>query len=272
MRKHLVSSGGVRTAAKAIALSACCIMIAAACGMGPKPIVVDEALSANRDRLEVKRGVSPLGKIWNYHFGDYEIVSSKKGWTVTTAQSNDFFGNLEEGQKTQKFSFVMKGPTEDTAQVNAAQNVGFWRAEIEPGLSMESNELLGAPVHCAALISMSDDPADHWTLVVSSAGRPKEEAANRSESFLTNGARKILLVRVTSNKDGTGSGLNSNLGFQFLEDGEAVGAVQYFSGALWGPLKNFVYLRRDLDPKTKLLLAAAMTAVLQFEMSGTLGL
>lgn len=42
--------------------------------------------------------------------------------------------------------------------------------------------------------------------------------------------------------------------------------VQYYAGGALGLNKNVVYLRRDIDPQMKLLLASAMTAIMQYKL------
>ena len=55
-------------------------------------------------------------------------------------------------------------------------------------------------------------------------------------------------------------------GFEFWEAGQSLGAVQYYAGGVSGLNKNVVYLRRDLDPQMKLLLASAMTAIMEYKL------
>lgn len=55
-------------------------------------------------------------------------------------------------------------------------------------------------------------------------------------------------------------------GFEFWEAGQSVGAVQYYAGGALGLNKNVVYLRRDIDPQLKVLLASAMTAIMEYKL------
>jgi len=51
------------------------------------------------------------------------------------------------------------------------------------------------------------------------------------------------------------------LGYEFIESGQSLGAVQYFGGSF--DFTQVVWMHSGLDARTKLILAAAMTAVLQ---------
>jgi hypothetical protein len=59
-------------------------------------------------------------------------------------------------------------------------------------------------------------------------------------------------------------------GFEFWEAGQSLGAVQYYAGGALGLNKNVVYLRRDIDPQLKLLLASAMTAIMEYKLEALL--
>ena len=55
------------------------------------------------------------------------------------------------------------------------------------------------------------------------------------------------------------------MGFEFIEDGHSHCAVEYFSSGISGMYKNTVWMDRDADPRMRLVLAAAMTAVLELK-------
>src|SRR5262249_51950922 len=55
------------------------------------------------------------------------------------------------------------------------------------------------------------------------------------------------------------------MGFEFVEAGRSLGAVEYFSSGISGMYKNTVWMAKDADPRMRLVLAAAMTAVLELE-------
>jgi hypothetical protein len=60
-------------------------------------------------------------------------------------------------------------------------------------------------------------------------------------------------------------------GYEFREGDRAIAALQFYGGGYPGSKKHLVvYLRGDLDARTKLLLATAMTAILQSKINATL--
>ena len=59
-------------------------------------------------------------------------------------------------------------------------------------------------------------------------------------------------------------------GYEFWDAGRSIGAVQYYAGGALGLNKNVVYLRRDIDPQAKLLLASAMTAIMEYKLEALL--
>ena len=57
------------------------------------------------------------------------------------------------------------------------------------------------------------------------------------------------------------------LGYEFVEEGRSLCAIQTFSGSLRSN-ERVVWMHRSLDAGTRLALVAAMTAILQMESSG----
>jgi hypothetical protein len=52
-------------------------------------------------------------------------------------------------------------------------------------------------------------------------------------------------------------------GYRVVEVNRAIVAVQYFGGGIWGTNKCIDWIHQALEPDMKLLMAAAMTAVLE---------
>ncbi len=75
-------------------------------------------------------------------------------------------------------------------------------------------------------------------------------------------------MTVTSNRHGDDPRSLPATGYEFMEGDQAIGALQYFGGGLWGTNKNIVWIHQELDADMKLLLAAAMTAVLEAQLFG----
>jgi hypothetical protein len=53
------------------------------------------------------------------------------------------------------------------------------------------------------------------------------------------------------------------MGYEFVEEGYSLCAVEYFSSGISSFFKNTVWMDRRADPRMRLVLAAAMTSVLE---------
>ena len=87
-----------------------------------KNIFISDDLAATSEKFKVKMGTQWMGKIWNFKFGDYAVVKSKLGWTVTSQKGN-FINTRTESKTENKFSFVLCNKDLDSAFVNAINNV-----------------------------------------------------------------------------------------------------------------------------------------------------
>ena len=232
----------------------------AAPSVAQKTILLGDSLAANADRLRVDKGTQWSGLIPRWRFGDYAVASSRAGWTTTTTKSN-LFNTETESNSTEKFSFVLTNKTTDSAMVNAAHDImvqALRSLELGNGWSFGTDELVQEADNFTALITINRDTTETWALFM---GVTRRDTGGNFDVFLTNGVRRISLSMASSNRDVFDlSGLPA-LGYEFAEDGHSIGAVQYFAGS-FGPTQ-FVWIRRGLDAKTKLVLAAAMTALLQ---------
>ena len=232
-----------------------------------KDIIISDTLSANSERLPVKMGVQWMGKMWKFRFGDYAVVSSKMGWTTSSSKSN-LFNTKTETKSREKFSFIMTGRSNDSAVVNAANNLeiqSMQEIEILPHIYSGNNEVLKQARNFSAFITINNDSAYTWALLMNVIRTSVNE--NSYNAFITDGERKIVITPATSNKNGTDSRKMPALGYEFYENGTSIGAVQYYGGGMLGMNKNIVWIGKNLDDKTKLLLAAASTAILQIKVN-----
>lgn len=168
-----------------ILFSGCCI--------AQKNITIPDSLSAHSDMRKVKLGSQGPGKMWKMSFGDYTVFSSKKGWTAGGARSN-FFNTKTESKTTDKFSFLLTNKLNDTARVNAANNIlikTLQEIEIIPGFSWGENELLLKSRNFSAYININHDTSETWALLMHVA-RVHDSTATY-EAFNTNGARRIFI-------------------------------------------------------------------------------
>ena len=87
-----------------------------------KELMISKKLAENSEMLKVNMGTQWMGKIWKFKFGDYEVVDSKMGWKKVKTKSN-LLNTKSEVNSNQKFSFVLTNKTNDSAIVNAVENI-----------------------------------------------------------------------------------------------------------------------------------------------------
>ena len=92
-------------------------------------------------------------------------------------------------------------------------------------------------------------------------------AQGTHDALLTNGERKIIVTPTSSNKNGGDTRSFLALGYEFIENGQSLCALQYYGGGALGMNKNIVWIHNNLDEKVKLILAAASTAILQIKVN-----
>ena len=224
-----------------------------------KTIRLRDTLAGRADRLDVKKGTQSAGHIAKWRFGDYAVVASKGGWTTT--QTDAWFFELESAA-AEKFSFVLANGTADSAMVNAARHVTVQSLRALPvgnGWWLGQDELVQESDNLVALIRLTRDTSDAWQLFMGVTNGGGTEG--RYDAFLTDGTRRIVLAAASSNKDVYDIRGWPALGYEFVENGQSVAAVQYFGGSAGAA--SVVWMQRNLDEEMKLILAAAMTAVLQ---------
>ena len=234
--------------------------------LAQKNIVISENLTSNSELLKVKMGAQRMGKIMKFSFGDYAVVSSKMGWTKSSSKTN-FFSTKTETKSSQKFSFTLSNSMGDSAFVNAARDVEVQilrESEIIPFFIIGNDELLLEERNFTAFITINRDTTETWSLIMNTAIGTNADSSGTA--ILTNGVRKILLFTASSNKNGTDKRLFPALGYEFVENEQALCALQYYGGGALGLNKNIVWIHHDLDLKLKLILAGAMTSVMQLKL------
>ena len=251
--------------------------VSSAVAVSNKTIQIDEDLRVNAEVLQVSLGTTTPAHQVNIEFGEYSVVSSKVREGGETTTTSDFLNPVVRTRVRNYFTFVLKGATSATARVKAEWNIlseesgpcleidlgsnariqyCFSDQEPQPGF----HDLIIAPVW------IDGETASRWTLLLDVVRSESGLTERAGQSYLTDGSRRIEIRPVTS------AGPAKNLldlparGFEFWEAGQSLGAVQYYAGGAWGLNKNVVYLRRDLDPQMKLLLASAMTAIMEYKL------
>jgi hypothetical protein len=235
------------------------ILVAARVSAAQHNIVISDSLAANADTLTVKKGAQWLGRMPKWRLGDYAVASSKMSSTATRTAGN--LSGTSEMRSSGKFSFVLTNGTGDSASVQAEHNmtVHSLHKESEHGWSIASDEVTLDSQNATAHITINGDTTDTWALVLGVRVAHRSELI--SNAVLTNGVRKIVLSDVTSVRHGRFDLRGTAAGYEFIEDGRSLGALQYRGGTLG--MTNIVWMLRSVDARTKLLLAAAMTAILQ---------
>ena len=235
-----------------------------------KSLVISDSLKANSEMLKVKMGIQTTGKIPKFKAGDYAVVSSKMAWLHSSSTSN-FFNTKSESKSSQKFSFVLTGPGADSAKVDAATNTQ-WQThnsvQVSEHFSWGDDELLKQSINFSASISLTSDTSKVWVLVMQDETGSQTNGKNKA--FLTDGARRIQIFPVSSDSDGQHS-MSPALGYEFVEIGKSVSALQYSGGGMFPLNHNIIWLHKATDPKMKLVLTAAMIAILELKFGQQVG-
>ena len=215
-----------------------------------KTIIISDSLTAHAEKLEVKMGGLWMGKIRKFSFGEYAIVSSKGMGNTSGSSKSNFFGTKTESTVTRKFSFVLSNATNDSASVQAGSHqvmVEHLREiALGNGWTVGNNERMESS-NFTALITINRDTTDTWALFMGTN--------QNGEGYLTNGKRQVMLKFASSNKKIENTSPLNSMGYEFMEDGKSLCALQFFSA-------NKVWIHKSLDTKMKLVLASAMTSVL----------
>lgn len=239
-------------------------LMAPGMSMAAPGIIIDEDLRSGADMHKVSLGMQKPGRTWNFKFGDYSILSSKAPGAVTTTT----LGGTHHTR--QEFSFVMKGADPATVQVSAVQN---GRAEdirdlsLGAGFAIDLEAIAGGTDDLAASIRLDGDQGEPWMLLLNVERRMANTIEETNMSLLASGEREIRIEPVTSDPPGEKPSSLPARGYQFFEADRPIAAVQYLGAGVLGFNKNVVYLRRDLDPGTRLMLAAAMAVIMQAKIN-----
>ena len=228
-----------------------------------KLIRIDEGLKANSKVLRAKRkGVSSVGK---YEFGPYRVISGQGGWEKSTRKSPLFSDDSSIKSSTQK-SFVFINDQADTALVRiaVAENIeidaGSWF--IRTFTSWSDAEVKHGEGIFECTFSFSSDTA-LWSLVAIYPVAAEVDGMYQMDDhtvfrgLLTNNQNQIEISEIDINEEGKSPFLNPVLGYEFRSASGSLAAVQVLPANRW-----YVWIREDLDPDLKFVLASAATAML----------
>jgi nucleoid DNA-binding protein len=255
-------------------------VVSPAVASSDKTIQIDEDLRVNAEVLTVVLGTSTPAHQVNIKFGEYSVVSSnaREGRQTTTSE---FLSPVAHTRIRNYFTFVLKDAASTTAKVKAEWNILSEKPgqclEIDLGIDVDIEYCLGDEepkpgLHdlVVATVQIDGEAASRWTMLLDVVRSESGLTERAGTSFLTDGSRQIVIRPVTS------AGPAKSLldlparGYEFWDAGRSIGAVQYYAGGALGLNKNVVYLRRDIDPQAKLLLASAMTAIMEYKLEALL--
>ncbi len=237
-----------------------------------KNIRIDEDLAANSVPERIKLGTQTFKKMGKYTFGEFQVLEGEVGWTTTTGGSN-LFGTKAEYTSSNKFSFTMADKSSNTATVNAACKVRMkakMEAELVAHFFIGEDEILLNEENFTATLFLNNDTTNLWLLIMKrSMGTESEHPGG---AFLANRDRKILIISASSDYPGLKQRLLPARGYQFIEGQTTLAALQYLGAGTLGMNQCFAWIRKDLDTDTRIVLAAAITALLHKELNEMTGI
>jgi hypothetical protein len=215
-----------------------------------KSIEVPEALRSDTTVMDVHgRQDLPFNQV--IRFGDYGSSKIDRGWTQT--RSHEFESNFAVRFKAakQKLGFHLHGPQGREAQVLAVSRFELNEVEL-------LKDYLSYPTHYANTFAGTVIPAQgtggDWEFLVHDpeGGSPRHMDTGR----MTDKAGRQILIRGVKKAEGApGVMAWENYGFEFVQDGQTIGAVSLLS-------KGRVWLRQSLDADTSLVVASVATALM----------
>jgi hypothetical protein len=260
-----------------IALLISGLLAAAPALAAPKTIPISDSLAANADKLKVKMGAHSMGHIAKWRIGDYAVVSSKLGTTHINTGSN-FWKTKSDSTSSTRFSFVMSADPADSVTVIAEhrfRSQSEHEFKLTKSVGLGNNGLLGEADVFSALITMNADTTVKWALFKGSTINANGDSV--FEAHLTSAERKIVIAPVVvdpqkgKRRPSFFAQLGAQIippamGYEFVEGGRSVCAIQTFGGP-YKETGRMVWMHRGLDARDKLVLAAAITAILQIELT-----
>ena len=262
----------------------------------PKPAsAIDADLRAHADRWEVLERKSGAGKAREFQFGDYATVGGEIG--AHGGKTTRTHLALEKHRRVvTSYSFVLQGTGASTASVQATQTAEVtWHTLLEflPGLYVgpagggveyssdpeedeeeacwENDDACWEDDEGHKQVKSSIDEQLSATIVVD-GGAPASWRlaldANRSgvlfglevrSASLTDGQRVIAVTPSTAFERTDGG---PTWTYRFVEGGTTLAALEFADRT-----QSVVLMRQELPEETRLVLAAAMTAILQGQAS-----
>ena len=223
---------------------------------GKKPMKIDSTFKASAVQLPVKRqgGISSLLK---YDYAEYTMQSVKHKPEV----SKGGFGFLKfAGKEVRKtsFSFVLTNKLQDTARIfsalvfNNELSRSYYFFEGWGGTQIDKS----TDIYTSNLTLTGD--TSHWEILVMDRMRFMEESKPEVIGTITNGPQRFLIRLVAEFENGEKAKLTAP-GFEILNDGNVVMAVQYIGPPMKAPV---IWMDPGLDHATRFMLISAGSALI----------
>jgi|GEM_PF-4411127 len=228
---------------------------------GKKPMRLDPSLKPVAQKLEVKRqgGISQMLK---YDFAEYTMQDASH--KLVKSQESLYGFILYTGSSKQKtgFSFTLTDHKADTARIVSVLTLqdDFSRAYSFLGDIEFTRPDKSSDIYSSNLILSGD--TSHWEILVKDRMRFMERTEPEVIGAVTNGTRKLLIRLVAEMESGDAAKLTAP-GFEVLENGKALMAVQYVGPTMKEPI---IWMQPDLSHGDRfLLISAAASLVLRID-------
>ncbi|TNJ44942.1 hypothetical protein KFZ70_12300 [Tamlana fucoidanivorans] len=232
-----------------------------------KTIPINPELENNSDRLKVKLDTQWGNKIPKIKFGDYRVVDSQNDWMKTKGKSN-FWNTRSEYRTEHKFSFVLNHIEIGSVIVNTLSEVSMKEVESFKLFSLDNFDFYVGPDDdysktqiFTSEITSENGNGEVWSFYL--AQTENSDIGSIDEGFLAYENRFIFIKPISSNKNRNNSLIAPDAyGYEFFEHNKCLGAVQCRGRGISGNNKKVIWIKSDLEPKMKLILAAAMTVII----------
>jgi hypothetical protein len=195
-------------------------------------------LAQNSERLLIKIGKISKNKPAKLKFGEYATVDLK-GESIKDSDS------YQSGNTKLDFSFTLINKKGDSAFVEATKNEPIENGNTSKDLSV--------------YITTNIDEEDLWVLLMTQT--PDKNEFSLKNIFLTNGTDEIYFENAFGDPMGK-SEITAPKGIEALIDGNAIGAMQYYSGGSFS-YKKFIWISDEFDDQTKMVLSAVFSSMME---------
>ncbi len=229
-------------------------------------IEIDSQLRQSSQPLRVKMSASINGKPMKWKFGEFRVVSSQSG-RGSESYSRKPFSQFSTTAIEDSFAFLLTGKDKDSVAVGAAYHASAEAVnstKILPWFSVGSESLLSDSEQFLVSLSPTTGESDPWMLLLADYWKSDRQESKVAE--MSNRYRTFSIMPVRSPARGKGARKIPARGYEILEGDRAMAAVQYYGGGVMGLNKNVVWIREDLPPDTRLILAGAITALMEFQL------